>query len=65
MAPIGKSIENFKLLQMQKENYENHPKFCKQKFVPMHGFNCIMKNKINHFIPCVHCLFVLRKFALL
>jgi hypothetical protein len=24
------------MLQMHKENYENHPKFCKQKFIPMH-----------------------------
>jgi hypothetical protein len=31
MALIGKSAKKFRKLQMHSKNYENNPKFCKQK----------------------------------
>jgi hypothetical protein len=36
MAPLGKSTNKFKMLQMHKKNYESHPEFCNQKFIPMY-----------------------------
>jgi hypothetical protein len=33
---LGSLQKKSRMLQMHKKNYESHPKFCKQKFVPMH-----------------------------